>query len=96
MCFVLKIVRLRIRWLNVVSWTFPLCLRLLTVLLGALLHLLHSVVPSPQRYPDIWTLLITGVSCGALALEPTSAGHARAMNPWVATNGCSNENLKFV
>ncbi|CAJ1406044.1 unnamed protein product, partial [Effrenium voratum] len=37
---------------------------LLWVLVAGLLHGLHAWVPPPAKYPDLWTLLITGASCG--------------------------------
>lgn len=35
-------------------------------MVGLLLHGLHYGIPPPERYPDLWTLLFTGVSCGHL------------------------------
>jgi len=32
-------------------------------LLAFLVHGVHAAVPAPRRYPDLWTLLITGSSC---------------------------------
>lgn len=37
-----------------------------TLMVGLLLHGLHYGIPPPERYPDLWTLLFTGVSCGHL------------------------------
>merc|ERR1740120_408889 len=32
------------------------------------LHGIHAFLPPPQRYPDAWTLLITGSSCAYFIL----------------------------
>ncbi|CAK0834200.1 unnamed protein product [Prorocentrum cordatum] len=36
--------------------------------LAVLLHCVHALVAPPARYPDAWTLLITGSSCGYFVL----------------------------
>lgn len=35
---------------------------------GLVLHIVHAVLQAPARYPDAWTLLITGSSCGYFVL----------------------------
>lgn len=35
----------------------------LTYIAGTAIHGIHAFVPHPARYPDAWTLLITGSSC---------------------------------
>lgn len=57
--------------------------------LGAAMHGIHALVPPPHRYPDVWTLLITGSSCGyfLLCLAALTFAAAGAPGPPQAPGG---------